>query len=114
MPQHPRLAFHTWPAAIYAIGDVHGCLEQLLELEARIVEDGQDFEGEKWLVTLGDHIDRGPASAGVIGHVMAPAPAGFRRFSLMGNHEAMLLDYLRDPHGHGYYLEEGGFETFAS
>ena len=111
---HPRLAFHTWPAAVYAIGDVHGCLEQLKALEARIVDDGLGLEGEKWIVTIGDHIDRGPASRGVIEHVMGPAPKGFRRFSLLGNHEAMLLDFLSNPVAHAYYLEEGGLETLRS
>ncbi len=111
---HPRLAFHTWPAAIYAIGDVHGCLEQLQLLEAEIAADGADIEGEKWLVTLGDHVDRGPDSAGVIEHVMGPAPAGFRRFSLLGNHEVMLLDFFRDPDAHAYWLDEGGTQTLGS
>lgn len=111
---HPRLAFHTWPAAVYAIGDVHGCLDQLIELEAKIAEDGLGIEGEKWLVTLGDHVDRGPRSREVIEHVMGPAPLGFKRFSLLGNHEAMLLDFLNNPAAHAYYLEEGGLETLAS
>lgn len=110
----PRLAFHTWPAAVYAIGDVHGCLEQLLELEARIAEDARDFEGEKWLVTVGDHVDRGPRSADVISHVMGPAPASFRRFALIGNHEQMMLDFLGNPAAHAYWLDEGGMETLAS
>lgn len=111
---HPRLAFHTWPAAVYAIGDVHGCLAQLLALEARIAEDGLGIEGEKWLVTLGDHIDRGPDSRAVIEHVMGPAPTGFRRFSLLGNHEAMLLDFLSNPAAHAYYLDDGGAETLQA
>lgn len=111
---HPRLAFHDWPAAIYAIGDVHGCLDQLIELEALIAEDGLDFEGEKWLVTLGDHVDRGPNSRGAIAHVMEPAPNGFRRFALLGNHERMMLDFLENPAAHAYWLEEGGLETLAS
>ena len=111
---HPRLAFHTWPAAVYAIGDVHGCLDQLLDLERIIAEDGLGIEGEKWLVTLGDHVDRGPRSREVIEHVMGPAPRGFKRFSLLGNHEAILLDFLRNPAAHAYYLEEGGLETLAS
>jgi len=111
---HPRLAFHQWPAAVYAIGDVHGCIDQLRELEDAIARDGLDIEGEKWLVTVGDHIDRGPDSCAVIEHVMGPAPRGFRRFSLLGNHEAMLLDFLENPAAHAYYLEEGGLETLAS
>lgn len=111
---HPRLAFHQWPAAIYAIGDVHGCLDQLVALEDKIAADGIGIEGEKWLLTLGDHIDRGPQSRAVIEHVMGPAPAGFRRFGLLGNHEAMLLDFLANPVAHAYYLEEGGVQTLAS
>jgi len=111
---HLRLAFHDWPAAIYAIGDVHGCLDQLVELEARIADDGLDFEGEKWLVTLGDHIDRGPHAAATIGHVMGSAPPGFKRFALMGNHERMMLDFLENPAAHAYWLEEGGLETLRS
>jgi serine/threonine protein phosphatase 1 len=110
----PRLAFHTWPAAVYAIGDVHGCLDELLALEEKIAADGREIEGEKWLVTLGDHIDRGPSSAAVIEHVSGPAPQGFRRFALIGNHEAMMLDFLANPEAHAYWLEEGGLETLAS
>ena len=111
---HPRLAFHDWPAAIYAIGDIHGCLDQLVALESRIAEDGLNFDGEKWLVTLGDHIDRGPASAAVIEHVSGPAPPGFRRFALLGNHEQIMLDFLGNPAAHAYWLDEGGTETLAS
>lgn len=111
---HPRLAFHQWPAAVYAVGDVHGCLTQLIEMERIIAEDARDLDGDAWLVTVGDHIDRGPASREVVAHVMGPARSGLRRFALLGNHEAMLLDFLRDPIAHGYWLEEGGIETLAS
>jgi serine/threonine protein phosphatase 1 len=111
---HPRLAFHDWPAAIYAIGDIHGCLDQLVALESRIAADGLNFDGEKWLVTLGDHIDRGPASAAVIEHVHGPAPPSFRRFALLGNHEQIMLDFLDNPAAHAYWLDEGGTETLAS
>lgn len=110
----PRLAFHDWPAAVYAIGDVHGCLDQLQAIEAVIAADGLDFEGEKWLVTVGDHVDRGPESRAVIAHVMGPAPGGFRRFALLGNHEQMMLDFLGNPAAHAYWLDEGGSETLAS
>jgi serine/threonine protein phosphatase 1 len=110
----PRLAFSTWPAAIYAIGDVHGCLDQLLALEDRIARDGLDFEGQKWLLTVGDLVDRGPASRDVVAHMMGPAPKGFRRFALIGNHEQMLLDFLGNPAAHAYWLDEGGLETLHS
>jgi serine/threonine protein phosphatase 1 len=110
----PRLAFHQWPAAIYAVGDVHGCLDQLVALEASIEADGRSIEGEKWLVTVGDYVDRGPDAAGVIERVMGPAPTGFRRFALFGNHEQMMLDFLSNPAAHAYWLDEGGSETLRS
>jgi diadenosine tetraphosphatase ApaH/serine/threonine PP2A family protein phosphatase len=109
---HPRLAFHSWPAAVYAIGDVHGCLEQLLALEEEIAADGLGFPGEKWLITLGDHIDRGPRSREVVEHLMGSAPAGFRRFALLGNHEAMALDFLARRRSD--WISQGGAETLAS
>ncbi len=110
----PRLTFQNWPAAVYAIGDVHGCIEQLSDLERLIAEDGHGIAGEKWLVTVGDYVDRGPNSAAVIERVMGPAPAGFRRFALAGNHEQMLSDFLDNPAANAGWLEEGGLETLRS
>lgn len=111
---HPRLAFHSWPAAVYAIGDVHGCHEELLALEAEIARDGKAIEGEKWLVTLGDHIDRGPQSGAVLERIMEPAPNEFRRFGLLGNHEVMALDFLVGGEDDDDWLYQGGTETLLS
>jgi serine/threonine protein phosphatase 1 len=111
---HPRLTFHSWRAAVYAIGDVHGCLSQLLDLEAQIVADGHGIEGEKWIVTLGDHLDRGPASAEVLAHIRTQAPAGFQRIALMGNHEALLLAFLDNPVEDDIWRSQGGAETLRS
>ena len=110
----PRRHLDTWPAAIYAIGDVHGCLSQLRALEAAIASDAAGIAGAKWMVTLGDLVDRGPDSAGVIAHVLAPAPPGFTRICLRGNHEQMLLDFLADPDANGLWLAQGGEETLKS
>jgi serine/threonine protein phosphatase 1 len=109
-----RLSFDRWPAAIYAIGDVHGCLLHLLEMERRIVVDAAAIDGEKWIVTLGDHIDRGPKSAGVLDHLLAAPPAGFKRFALLGNHEEMMLEFLADPLAYSFWLDEGGAQTLMS
>ena len=75
---------------VYAIGDVHGCrteLENLLEL---IVADGSEVEGEKWVVGLGDYVDRGPDSAGVIDTILDWQADGFRSFWLAGNHDVVM------------------------
>ena len=109
-----RLLIDHWPAAIYAIGDIHGCLDEFVALEARIVADSVGIAGEKWLLTLGDHIDRGPDSAGVIERLLSPPPPGFRRLALRGNHEQVMLDFLADPLPNDGWLFEGGAETLAS
>ena len=70
--------------------------------------------GEKWIINLGDYVDRGPNVSGVIDYLLKPLPAGWRRIALFGNHEEAMLDYLRDPIEHGWWLVEGGAETIES
>jgi serine/threonine protein phosphatase 1 len=115
-PPAPRLRVTEQPGLIYAVGDIHGRLDRLLELEARIAADAAAIpaQGERWLVTLGDAIDRGPSSAQVIDHLRTAAPAGLRRINLMGNHEAMMRDFLARPRARAGWLEQGGTETLAS
>ena len=101
-------------AAIYAVGDVHGCLEPLLELEERIREDAASIEGRKLIVMLGDYVDRGPKSAAVLYHLTAAPPAGFERICLRGNHDDAFLAFLEgDPAGN-WVLDHGAQETFRS
>lgn len=111
----PRLVFDPAEyAAIYAIGDVHGCLEQLIALEALIVADAQAVEGRRLIVMLGDYVDRGPKSAAVLYHLTASPPAGFDRVCLRGNHDDAFLAFLDgDPAG-DWVLEHGAEETLAS
>lgn len=110
----PRIVSDKWPAAVYAIGDVHGYSRQLVALEEQIVADGAEIPGEKWIITLGDYVDRGPDTAGVINHLLKPMPNEWRRIALIGNHEEAMLDYLRDPVEQGWWLVEGGKETVES
>jgi serine/threonine protein phosphatase 1 len=111
---HGRLFSDTFPAAVYAVGDVHGCYRQLVTIEDEIAADAEAIAGDKLIVMLGDYIDRGPESAAVIEHLAGPPPEGFRRICLRGNHEHMFLDFLGDPLEHLYWLEEGGMETLDS
>ena len=92
-----RWVFSEAPGTIYAIGDVHGRLDLLRALESQIAEDASGREGETWVILLGDIVDRGPSSAQVIDHLIAPPSEGLRRFCLRGNHEALMLDFLRRP-----------------
>lgn len=96
------------------IGDLHGRSDLLARLFAEI--RNRDPEGRAEVIFLGDLIDRGPDSAGVLAAVRAfCAEAPARRHALMGNHERMLLDFLADPAGAGpRWLRHGGRETLAS
>jgi serine/threonine protein phosphatase 1 len=89
-----RLRLDMADIAVYAIGDIHGCLDELLALERLIVADAQSLPGPKLIIMLGDYIDRGPGPSQVIEHLMAPPPPDFDRICLTGNHEVALLDYL--------------------
>lgn len=113
-PALPRLNAAQRPALLYAIGDVHGCLDQLRALETRIVADAAGTPGEKWIVMLGDYVDRGPRSADVLDHLLAPPPAGFRRICLRGNHEAAMLAASEDAEGLETWLGWGVESTLAS
>lgn len=110
----PRLTWAERPAVIYAIGDVHGCLDVLKRLEDLIAADAANYPGDKMIVMLGDYIDRGPKSAQVLDWLMRPAPTGFARICLAGNHEAMFLDAMAQPDRCGDWLQWGGRQTLES
>jgi serine/threonine protein phosphatase 1 len=81
---------------VYAIGDIHGCRDKLIALHALIAADfAARPTGSAVLVHLGDYIDQGPDSSGVVS-LLAPGPAlaGMAAVNLLGDHERMLLDGL--------------------
>lgn len=115
-PARPARQRLVWPGAgtVYAVGDVHGCLELLVELEQSIAADAALRPGTAAIVLLGDLVDRGPSSAGVLDHLTRPAPAGLTRFVIAGNHEAAMADFLAAPHPRADWLRHGGLETLVS
>jgi serine/threonine protein phosphatase 1 len=100
----------TKPAAeqkFVAIGDIHGCLSPLQTLLDKLAPNSDET-----LVFLGDYIDRGPDSKGVIDYLLAlkeTHPCVF----LMGNHEFMMLEYLDFGREEGWAMN-GGKSTLAS
>ncbi len=110
----PRIKIENQPAVIYAIGDIHGCLDKLKAIESFIIEDAADIDGDKLIITLGDYVDRGPASAQTLNHLIRRAPEGFKRICLRGNHEAMFLKAIEQPKTMGDWLDWGGRETLTS
>lgn len=103
---------------VYAVGDVHGCLEQLTAMHAAIAADlAARPTAAATLVHLGDYIDRGPDSAGVLATLLSPPASlgGMRIVNLIGNHEDMLLAALDGRRGEaGLWLENGGVASLQS
>lgn len=99
---------------IYAIGDVHGCLELLKRLEERIMHSARDCGLNVGIIFLGDYIDRGPDSAGVIEYLSRGEFAGWPTRFLIGNHEDFLLEALNEPPLIREWLRWGGLATLAS
>jgi serine/threonine protein phosphatase 1 len=91
-----------------AIGDVHGCPAALAALVRAIAPTSLDT-----LVFLGDYIDRGPDSRGVLEQVIALAER-CAVVPLLGNHDEMVLAALEGPSESRYWLKFGGTEALAS
>ena len=82
--------------AVYAIGDIHGRLDLLEQVFALVVEDAERHPEDvaRSLVFVGDYIDRGPDSRGVVERLLDDPLPGFATIRLMGNHEDALLGFL--------------------
>ncbi len=95
---------------IFVIGDIHGCLKKLTDLMACIeVDNRQDA-----VVFLGDYIDRGPDSRGVVEFILNLKKDRENIFCLMGNHEELFIDYLERGSNPSVFYANGGFSTLIS
>jgi serine/threonine protein phosphatase 1 len=100
----------------YAVGDVHGRLDLMLDLLKRIEEDNERRGPAKtYLVFLGDLVDRGPDSRGVIEHLLKKPPGFARCVFIKGNHEEFFLNVLSgDDEIVQRWLTYGGSECAES
>jgi serine/threonine protein phosphatase 1 len=97
----------------FAIGDIHGSLPKLVRLIDRCEEYGQGQPAT--FVFLGDYIDRGADSAGVVRFVMAlQSSRQSRVIALTGNHEAIALGVVAGKLPEDYWLDQGGDATLES
>jgi serine/threonine protein phosphatase 1 len=103
---------------IYAIGDVHGCLERLVSMHELIAQDVAERPiDEVVLVHLGDYVDRGPESAQVVEWLLAGPPVPVDRVvNLMGNHEHMMLAAIvaGDDGSASHWITNGGADSMLS
>ncbi len=106
---------------VYAIGDIHGehgCLMNMLEAIRDHHLQNRAEDDRMIVVFLGDYIDRGPNSRGVLETLCqlaeSEASDGPDFHFLKGNHETAMLDFLTDPVGNAQWLSFGGAEALAS
>lgn len=93
----------------YIIGDIHGCLEMLKRLIDKI-----DWHPEHdHLIFLGDYIDRGNDSKGVVDFILQLLDTSSHVRCLKGNHETLFLDYLNGE-DYSTFLMNGGENTLES
>jgi serine/threonine protein phosphatase 1 len=92
------------------IGDVHGCLRTF----RRLVEDRISLSQEDELFLVGDLIDRGPDSKGVIDYVLELMNKGHQVTTIRGNHEEMLLETAGDERFLATWLYNGAEATIRS
>ena len=93
---------------LLAVGDIHGCLEQLRLLMTRVAPTRVDR-----LIFLGDYVDRGPDSHGVIDYLVELGQTFPDTVFLRGNHDLMFASYL-DGHESTLFLMNGGLNTLSS
>ena len=110
----PRLPAVPDGTRYYVIGDIHGRLDlfdaMIAEIEA---DDVARADSETHVVLLGDLVDRGPDSAGVVARTRAWQAQRSVRV-LAGNHEEMFLDAFEKPEVLRHFLKHGGRETILS
>ena len=96
----------------YVIGDIHG-LDDLLG--AALGEINARARGAAAvIIALGDYVDKGPQSRQVIERLLPGIGGGWKFIALKGNHDAMMVEAVRDPSKLAAWLETGGDAALAS
>lgn len=95
---------------IFAIGDIHGCKKTFQKL---LVEKIQ-IQKEDAVYCIGDYIDRGEDSKGVIDMIIQLRDEGYHIYTLRGNHEQMMLDATGSKKALKLWLDNGGKTTLES
>jgi serine/threonine protein phosphatase 1 len=95
---------------ILAVGDIHGCAKTFRKL----LLDGLKIRKSDTLYCIGDYIDRGPDSKGVIDFILELRGKGFKIRTLRGNHEQLMLDSIKGEEEEKQWVSNGGEETLES
>ena len=96
----------------YVIPDIHGRYDLLCNGLAEIAARSKGKAGV--IVTIGDYVDKGPASREVIDRLQAGVGQGLSLVALKGNHDALMVDALRNPSKMAAWVAKGGDAALAS
>ena len=100
---------------IFAIGDIHGCLNQLISIHDQIFNYKNYKKEEDLLIYIGDYIDRGLKSKQVIDQILQLKNKEIKTVFLMGNHEEMMINFLFNKINNlENWLMNGADQTFKS
>ena len=100
---------------IYAIGDVHGRADLLEQVRDKVAIDLMTRPiAHATIVTLGDYVDRGPATKTVLDHLTSQTFFPARLVALGGNHDLLFRDFLLNPELGEHWRSMGGVETLKS
>jgi serine/threonine protein phosphatase 1 len=96
----------------YVIADIHGRYDLLSNAFAEITAHSHGSRGS--IVTIGDYVDKGPESKAVIDRLLSGVAEGWSLIALKGNHDAMMVEALRDPSRMASWMAKGGDAALAS
>ena len=94
----------------YAIGDLHGCSKTFRKLVMDVIK----LQKSDVLYCLGDYVDRGPDSKGVIDFILELRENGYTVNTLRGNHDQMMMDASKNSESLKDWLRNGGSTTLKS
>ena len=96
----------------YVIPDIHGRYDLLCDGLAEIAARAAGKTSV--IVAIGDYVDKGPDSRAVIDRLLSGVGEGFSLVALKGNHDAMMVDALRDPAKMAAWIAKGGDAALTS
>lgn len=97
-------------ARVFIIGDIHGCCKTFKKL----IRERITIQKSDRVYCLGDYVDRGPDSKGVIDFILELRKKGYKIHTLRGNHEELLLNSVNDKESFLHWTKNGGDKTLAS
>lgn len=104
-------------SCVYTVGDIHGRLDLLKNIHEKIIKNSNKYTShKKKVIYLGDYIDRGKNSKGVIDELLINPlkKENFEITYLCGNHEFFMMKFIQNPYLADSWLYWGGEQTLKS